>query len=104
MSDQYVRDSKRMAKKHLREMTQMLANLHRYHEVLEEANNPLLLTNLSFVHREVSGTHAITQQPLHSATQTRLYAYCFIRDKKIHLICIGDKHSQHRDNQFCKNT
>ena len=98
---QYHRDLKKMLKKYPRETRQMLVNLVRYREALEGGDNPLLLVQFPFVHRESSGCHALTQQPLSSAAQTRLYLYCHIDEHNLHLICLGDKHSQPGDNRFC---
>lgn len=101
-SKQYERDIKAMMKRHPREVEQMLVNLQRYHQNLQEHDNPLRMVEFSFVHREAAGCHAITQQPLSPATQTRLYLYCYVQDHEIHLICAGDKHTQHDDNEYCK--
>ena len=79
----------------------MLANLEEYRDALSEHGTPLRLVEYSFVHRETSGCHAITQQPLSSAAQTRLYVYCYIAGHELHLICVGDKSSQAKDNRFC---
>ncbi|SEH97299.1 Hypothetical protein PYTT_2203 [Akkermansia glycaniphila] len=46
--------------------------------------------------------NTITQQPLSSAAQTRLYVYAYVLGRKLHLICAGDKQSQPRDNSYCK--
>ncbi len=99
--EQFERDWKRMSKKHPRESAQMLANLKKYRAQLEEHDNPLRLVEFAFVHRETSGCHAITQQPLASATQTRLYVYCCVYGHQLHLICVGDKTSQAKDNRYC---
>ncbi|MCM0685640.1 hypothetical protein [Akkermansia massiliensis] len=80
----------------------MLFNLEEYLRALSTHGNPLLMVEHAFVHRESSGCHAITQQPLAHAAQTRLYLYCHIQGHVIHLICAGDKTSQPRDNQFCR--
>lgn len=101
-SDQFVRDMKRMEKRHPRETAQMIRNLEEYRIYLEKHNNPLRMVEYSYVHRETSGCHAITQQPLTAATQTRLYVYCYIQGQELHLICAGDKLSQHKDNNYCK--
>lgn len=101
-SNQYARDMKAMRKRYPREVEQMLVNLQRYHLALQEHDNPLCMVEFTFVHRESSGCHAITQQPLHSAAQTRLYLYCYTFGHEIHLICAGDKRTQHSDNEYCK--
>lgn len=101
-SDQFQRDMKKMTKQYPRETAQMRKNLQRYLQMLEESDNPLLLVTSSFVHRESSGCHAITQQSLAAAAQTRLYVYAYVTDLELHLICAGDKQSQPKDNQFCK--
>lgn len=100
-SDQFIRDMKRMVKNHPRETEQMIANLDQYKDNLAVLENPLLMVDYSYVHRESSGCHAITQQPLSSATQTRLYVYCYVKGHELHLICAGNKQSQRKDNQFC---
>ncbi len=100
--DQFERDIKRMAKRYPREVKQMYANLMDYLANLNQCDNPLLMAHFSYVHRETSGCHAITQQPLKSAAQTRLYIYAYAMDHLIHLICVGDKHSQQKDNEFCR--
>ena len=80
------RDLKKMLKKYPRETRQMLVNLVRYREALEGCDNPLLLVQFPFVHRETSGCHALTQHPLSSAAQTRLYLYCHIDEHNLHLL------------------
>ena len=100
-SDQFDRDMKRMLKRYPREVKQMVLNLEEYRNRLMQHDNPLLLVEFPFVHRETSGCHAITQQPLSSAAQTRLYVYCYLQGHKLHLICVGDKASQAKDNRFC---
>ncbi len=100
-SDQFVRDWKKILKRYPREAKQMLANLGEYRDSLMQHGNPLRLVEYSFVHRETSGCHAITQQPLPSAAQTRLYVYCYIAGRELHLICVGDKTSQAKDNRYC---
>lgn len=80
----------------------MLFNLEEYLRALSLHGNPLLMVEHAFVHRENSGCHAITQQPLAHAAQTRLYLSCHIQGQVSHLICAGDKTSQPRDNQFCR--
>ncbi len=100
-SDQFTRDWKKMLKRYPREAKQMLANLKEYKASLELHGNPLRLVEYSFVHRETSGCHAITQQPLSSAAQTRLYVYCYVAGHELHMICVGDKASQAKDNRYC---
>ncbi len=100
-SDQFVRDWKKIQKRYPREAEQMLVNLKAYKASLEVHGNPLRLVEYSFVHRETSGCHAITQQPLSSAAQTRLYVYCYVAGQELHMICVGDKASQAKDNRFC---
>ena len=99
--DQFLRDLKKMRKRYPREVEQMLMNLEVYKDQLAEHDNPLRLVEFSFVHREASGCHAITQQPLSFAAQTRLYVYCYVVGHQLHLICVGDKASQAKDNRFC---
>ena len=81
----------------------MLLNLDIYKEELETYSNPLLLTHFSFVHREASGWHAITQQPVKSAAQTRLYLYAYVVNSTIHVLCAGDKACQQADNNYCRD-
>lgn len=102
-SDQFVRDIKRMSKRYPREVAQMVRNLDEYRAHLEDHGNPLQMVEYSYVHRETSGCHAITQQPLASAAQTRLYVYCYVQGHELHLICAGDKQSQPKDNKYCKD-
>lgn len=98
---QYLRDIKALGKRYRRETQQMLDNFEEYKRLLALHDNPLLMVEYSFVHREAAGCHAITQQPLSSAAQTRLYLYCFVEGRQIHLICAGDKASQSKDNKYC---
>ncbi len=100
-SEQFKRDIKRMQKRYPREVRQMFINLEEYKSRLQLHDNPLLMVEFSFVHRESSGCHAITQQPLSSAAQTRLYLYCYLVKNELHLICAGDKTSQPKDNRYC---
>lgn len=84
-------------------MAQMLENIVSYMESLEKHDNPLLLVQHPFVHRETSGCHAITQYPLKSVAQTRLYVYAYVSERTVYLLCVGDKNSQQRDNKFCQS-
>lgn len=102
-SEQFIRDMKRLLKRYPRETKQMLLNLDIYKDELETHNNPLLLTHFPFVHRETSGCHAITQQPIKSAAQTRLYLYAYVVDSTIYVLCAGDKASQQADNNYCRD-
>lgn len=102
-SEQFIRDMKRLLKRYPRETKQMLLNLDIYKDELEMHNNPLLLTHFSFVHRETSGCHAITQQPIKSAVQTRLYLYAYVVNSTIYVLCAGDKASQQADNNYCRD-
>lgn len=102
-TEQFQRDLKKISKAYRRETAQVLLNLRTYLERLEQGNNPLELSReCTFVHREQSGCQAITQQPLPSAAQVRLYLYAYCEGSTVHLICMGDKHSQQKDNAYCK--
>lgn len=100
-AEQYARDIKALQKRYKREAEQMLDNLEAYKQLLAVHDNPLLMVEFSFVHRESAGCHAITQQPLRCAAQTRLYLYCYADGRQLHLICAGDKASQAKDNKYC---
>lgn len=102
-TDQYERDYKRIKKAYPRELDQMLKNSLLYLEALEEHGNPLLVVKYPFIHRESSGCHAITQQPLKSAAQTRLYVYAYVTRKTVYFLCIGDKKTQQMDNRYCQD-
>lgn len=91
-----------MAKRYPRETAQMLFNPEEYLRALSLHGNPLSLVEYSFVHRKAAGCYAITQQPLSHAAQTWLYVYCYVQGRQVHLLCIGDKSSQPRDNRFCR--
>lgn len=101
-TDQYERDFKRVKKSYPRELDQMLKNVQMYLDALNEHDNPLLVVRYPFVHRESSGCHAITQQPLKSAAQTRLYVYAYTSRNTVYFLCIGDKKSQQKDNRYCQ--
>ena len=102
-SIQFMCAMKRMSKRYPREVKQMVANLEKHKTELARHDNPLRMVEYTFVHREASGCHAITQQPLSSAAQTRLYVYCYVIEHELHLICMGDKASQEKDNRYCAN-
>lgn len=102
-TDQYERDYKRVNKAYPRELEQMLINSKMYVDALDQHGNPLLVVRYPFVHRESSGCHAITQQPLKSVAQTRLYVYAYVAKSTVYFLCIGDKQSQQKDNRYCQN-
>lgn len=104
-TDQFLRDLKKLQKARPVETAKVLLNLDTYLAALRQCDNPLQLIKLmTCVHREESGCHAITQQPLpRNAIPVRLYLYACVINKIVYLICAGTKQSQHKDNQFCKS-
>jgi hypothetical protein len=92
--------AKKMAKAYPNEMKRMLDNLDRYLQGLNSGLNPLTY-HPGFLHRERSGAKAIDASGLNGAAQTRLYVYPEIERQLLHVITVGDKHSQDADNQDC---
>ena len=103
-TDQFQRDLKKPHKSRPVETAKVLLDLDTYLAALRQCDNPLQIVKLmTCVHREESGCHAITQQPLpRNAIPVRLYLYACVVNRVVHLICAGTKQSQHKDNQFCK--
>jgi hypothetical protein len=101
-SELFQRRQKRWAKKHLRELSATLDNLDTYLEHLH-AGEPPQLIQLGFIHHEPEGVKAIDQKgggP--NLAQTRLYTFPDENTHTLHLITIGDKHSQKADLKDCK--
>lgn len=104
-SGQFDRDLRKINKRRPATAEKVLENLAAYIELLEKCNNPLLVLRLKTnVHREASGCVAITEQPVPSnVAPLRLYLFASTKDKAVHLICIGDKNTQRKDNVYCQN-
>lgn len=92
--------AKSIGKNHPEEMKQMLDNLEHYLMGLSSGLNPLTY-HPGFLHKESCGVKAIDAKGMRKPAQTRLYVYPEPRRKLLHVIAVGDKHSQKRDNVDC---
>jgi hypothetical protein len=89
-------------KKHSNETAAVLNNLDTYVRTLNMGVKPELI-QASFIHREPQGVVAIDQKGVKgSPRQTRLYVYALVASTALYLITIGDKNSQKRDIQDCR--
>ena len=102
-TDLFERKAQRWEKKNPRELSAVLQNLQRYLNALNEAGRPEII-KFGFIHHEPQGVKAIDQRGGgKDLKQTRLYTYAQLLDNTLHLITIGDKGSQKRDLQICRN-
>ena len=93
---------RRYQKKHSNETAAVMNNLDTYLRTLNMGVKPELI-QASFIHREPQGAVAIDQKGVKgSPRQTRLYVYSFVASTTLYLITIGDKNSQKRDIQDCR--
>lgn len=94
---------KRFRKKHPNETAAMMNNLDTYIRALNKGVKPALL-QAGFIHREPLGVIALDQRGASgSPKQTRLYIYTYEVRNTVYLITIGDKISQKRDIDDCRN-
>jgi len=94
---------RRYQKKHPNETIAVMNNLDTYVRTIESGVKPTLI-QAGFIHREPLGVIAIDQKGAHSSLrQTRLYIYTVEVRNTIFLITIGDKNSQKRDIEDCRN-
>jgi hypothetical protein len=104
-NDDYIRRKKTFEKKRPRELMAVLDNLD---TVLKSLNGGLKLEQVrtfGFAHHEPQGVLAVDQKGGGHGTklaQTRLYVYANPKTQVMDLITIGDKGSQERDIQTCK--
>ncbi|HEY7313836.1 MAG TPA: hypothetical protein VH643_31085 [Gemmataceae bacterium] len=104
-TDDYERQFRRYEKKHPRELEAVLRNLQTYFEALRAGNKPLQI-KYGFVHVEPDGIFAIDQKGggLGKLAQSRLYVYPDTDTEILHLLTIGGKgHEQRNDIQQCKD-
>lgn len=94
---------RRYQKKHPNETAAVMNNLDTYMRTLNSGVKPALI-QAGFIHREPHGVIAIDQKGTQgSSRQTRLYINTFKVRNTIFLITIGDKNSQKRDIEECRN-
>ncbi len=94
---------RRYQKKHPNETIAVMNNLDTYVRTIESGVKPALI-QAGFIHKEPLGVIAIDQKGAQSSLrQTRLYIYTFEVRNTIFLITIGDKNSQKRDIEDCRN-
>lgn len=94
---------KRYQKKHGNETKAVLNNLDTFFKALQTGGKANLI-QAGFIHREPQGVIAIDQKGAEGKPrQTRLYIYAVEIDCELHLITIGDKNTQKRDIDDCRN-
>lgn len=103
-TDDYERQFRWYEKKHRRELEAVLRNLQTYLEALRAGNKPMQI-KYGFVHVEPSGIFAIDQKGgVGKLAQTRLYVYPDTDAEILHLLTIGGKgREQRNDIQLCKD-
>jgi hypothetical protein len=89
-------------KKRPAELAAVLRNLDRYVNLLNAAPNARAV-QAGFLHGEPSGVVAVDQKGGgRNLAETRLYTFADDWAKVLHLILIGDKGSQAKDIQTCR--
>jgi hypothetical protein len=89
------------ARKKANEQKAVERNLEKCLKMLNHGTKPLQLPSLKYVHDEGKGVLAIDESGYKVKTQvTRLYIWCDEAAGLVHLITIGDKHSQRDDIQL----
>lgn len=103
-TDDYERQFRWYEKKRPRELEAVLRNLQTYLEALRAGNKPMQI-KYGFVHVEPIGVFAIDQKGGGGKlAQTRLYVYPDIDAEILHLLTIGGKGLEQRnDIQLCKD-
>jgi hypothetical protein len=97
-SEEYQRRHKRYEKDHPRELQAVLDNLDTYFKSLEEGVKPLQIKH-GFLHNEPLGVVAIDQRGGgKNLAQTRLYVYPDTETEVLHVITLGDKRSQKKED------
>lgn len=102
VSDTFERRHKRAAKDTPRELSNALALLNTYFKALCEGAKPLNL-RFSGLHDERRGLYATDQGKGKGLAQLRLYFYPDTDNRVLWLLTIGDKGSQSRDIQDCRD-
>lgn len=103
-TDPYVRDFRHFEKKFPDELSAMLANLNSYFGALKLLGNPMQI-KAGFIHHEPDGIKAIDQRGGRQKVklkQSRLYVYPKTSEHFLYLLAIGDKTTQQRDIQSCR--
>lgn len=99
-SDFWQGKAKSFRKRHPNEMTQMVDNLDHYLSGLNSGLNPMTY-HPGFLHAESCGAKAIDAKGIRKPAQTRLYLYVDSEHRTLHIMTVGDKHSQKQDNTDC---
>ncbi len=87
---------KDLARKHKKEVGNIMLNFTKYIELLDTDEKPVdLLKYLSFVRNEGKGLYAIDPRPPAKAYPLRLYIYP--KNGIVYVINIGDKNTQKKD-------
>jgi len=100
----FDRDFKVYEKKHPYELVAVLRNLDTYFSALKKLGHPMQI-KASFIHNEPDGIKALDQRGGKQKVklqQTRLYIYPSVKGSRLYLLAIGDKRSQRRDIQNCR--
>lgn len=104
-TDVFERKVKRAAKDRPKEVAYVNKNLQTYFVALVDGVNPMQIVKAySFVHNERNGIYAIDQKggPKNLA-EIRLYLFPHVPSKTLYLLTIGDKNSQSRDINECRD-
>ena len=90
------RRGKDLAKKHKKEVENIMLNFAKYIDLLQAEEKPVdLLKYLSFVRNEGKGLYAIDPRPPAKAYPLRFYIYP--KSGIVHVINIGDKGTEKKD-------
>ena len=101
-TDLFVKLEAWYGKKRPAELAAVLRNLDRYVDLLNVAPNARTVQAV-FLHGEPSGVVAVDQKGGGgNLAETRLYTYADDSTKVLYLILIGDKGSQAKDIQACR--
>ena len=104
-TDVFERKLKRAAKDRPKEIECALRNLNTYLATLDEGVNPIQIKErFRFVHNEGNGIYAVDQKGgAKNLAEIRLYLFPHLPSKTLHLLTIGDKNSQSRDINVCRD-
>jgi len=100
---EFGRTLKQYEKKHAAEVAQLLVNLDAVHQALNLGAKPEALHG-GHVHREPLGVIAVDQRgSAAKGLELRLYTYPRTATSTLYLLRIGEKASQQRDINWCRD-
>ncbi len=97
--------AKKYTKNHPKEMAYVFQHLKTYFQALCEGTQPIQIKErFRFVHNERNGIYAVDQRGgAKNLAEIRLYFFPHVPSKTLYLLTIGDKNSQSRDINECRD-